>query len=116
TSDQHPWFQSARSSPDSPYRDWYVWSETAPSDRHQGMVFPGAQPTTWTFDRPAKLWYYHRSYKFQPDLNITNPEVRAEIKKICAFWLQLGVTGFRMDAVPVIIARHQHGRPGARTD
>ena len=76
TSDQHPWFQSARSSPDSPYRDWYVWSETAPSDRHQGMVFPGEQAETWSYDRTAKLWYYHRFYKFQPDLNITNPEVR----------------------------------------
>jgi maltose alpha-D-glucosyltransferase/alpha-amylase len=103
TSDQHPWFQSARSSPDSPYRDWYVWSETAPADRHQGMVFPGEQAETWSFDRTAKLWYYHRFYKFQPDLNIKNPQVKEEIKKICAFWLQLGVSGFRMDAVPFII-------------
>jgi maltose alpha-D-glucosyltransferase/alpha-amylase len=70
TSDQHPWFQSARSSPDSPYRDWYVWSGTAPPDRHQGMVFPGEQAETWTYDRTAKLWYYHRFYKFQPDLDI----------------------------------------------
>ena len=103
TSDQHPWFQSARSSPDSPYRDWYVWSETAPPDRHQGMVFPGEQAETWSFDRTAKQWYYHRFYKFQPDLNIKNPQVKEEIKKICAFWLQLGVSGFRMDAVPFII-------------
>ena len=73
TSDQHPWFQSARSSPDSPYRDWYVWSESAPPDRHQGMVFPGEQDETWSYDRTAKLWYYHRFYKFQPDLNIKNP-------------------------------------------
>jgi maltose alpha-D-glucosyltransferase/alpha-amylase len=103
TSDKHPWFQSARSSPDSPYRDWYVWSETAPADRHQGMVFPGEQAETWSFDRTAKQWYYHRFYKFQPDLNIKHPKVREEIKKICAFWLQLGVSGFRMDAVPFII-------------
>src|SRR3954462_5183793 len=81
TSDQHPWFQSARSSPDSPYRDWYVWSETEPSDRKQGMVCPGEQDETWTYDRTAKLWYYHRFYKFQPDLNIENPAVREEIKK-----------------------------------
>src|SRR5512133_2229787 len=98
TSDQHPWFKSARSSPDSPYRDWYVWSETAPSDRKQGMVFPGEQEETWTYDETAGAWYYHRFYNFQPDLNVTNPRVRAEIKKICSFWLQLGVTGFRMDA------------------
>ncbi|GIE27545.1 trehalose synthase [Actinoplanes italicus] len=116
TSDQHPWFQSARSSPDSPYRDWYVWSETAPSDRNQGMVFPGEQDETWTYDRTAKLWYYHRFYKFQPDLNIKNPEVRAEIKKICAFWLQLGVSGFRMDAVPFIIERTEPGDPTAPMD
>jgi maltose alpha-D-glucosyltransferase / alpha-amylase len=116
TSDQHPWFQSARSSPDSPYRDWYVWSETAPTDRHQGMVFPGEQATTWSFDRTAKLWYYHRFYKFQPDLNITNPEVRAEIKKICAFWLQLGVSGFRMDAVPFIIEETVPDQPNAVKD
>jgi maltose alpha-D-glucosyltransferase/alpha-amylase len=111
TSDQHPWFQSARSSPESPYRDWYVWSETAPPDRHQGMVFPGEQNETWSFDRTAKQWYYHRFYKFQPDLNIKNPQVREEIKKICAFWLQLGVSGFRMDAVPFIIEETVAGDP-----
>jgi maltose alpha-D-glucosyltransferase/alpha-amylase len=116
TSDKHPWFQSARSSPDSPYRDWYVWSETAPTDRHQGMVFPGEQGETWTFDRTAKLWYYHRFYKFQPDLNIKNAAVREEIKKICAFWLQLGVAGFRMDAVPFIIEETEPGNPNSPKD
>ncbi|MEU4426292.1 alpha-amylase family protein [Actinoplanes sp. NPDC024001] len=116
TSDQHPWFQSARSSPDSPYRDWYVWSETEPADRKQGMVFPGEQAETWTYDRTAKLWFYHRFYKFQPDLNIKNPAVREEIKKICSFWLQLGVAGFRMDAVPFIIEETQPGDPTAPMD
>ncbi|MBU2661900.1 alpha-amylase family protein [Actinoplanes bogorensis] len=116
TSDQHPWFQSARSSPDSPYRDWYVWSETEPSDRKQGMVFPGEQDETWSYDRTAKLWFYHRFYKFQPDLNINNPEVREEIKKICAFWLQLGVAGFRMDAVPFIIEQTEPGNPDSPKD
>ena len=91
TSDEHPWFVSARSSPDSPYRDWYVWSKTEPADRKQGMVFPGEQDETWTYDETAGAWYYHRFYKFQPDLNVTNPRVRAEIKKICSFWLQLGL-------------------------
>ncbi|SDT77104.1 alpha-amylase family protein [Actinoplanes derwentensis] len=116
TSDQHPWFQSARSSPDSPYRDWFVWSETEPADRNQGMVFPGEQDETWSYDRTAKLWYYHRFYKFQPDLNINNPEVREEIKKICAFWLQLGVAGFRMDAVPFIIEQTEPGNPSSPMD
>ena len=116
TSDQHPWFQSARSSPDSPYRDWYVWSETAPPDRRQGMVFPGEQSETWSYDQTAKLWYYHRFYKFQPDLNIKNPEVREEIKKICVFWLQLGVSGFRMDAVPFIIEETEPGEANPPKD
>jgi maltose alpha-D-glucosyltransferase/alpha-amylase len=116
TSDQHPWFQSARSSPDSPYRDWYVWSETAPPDRRQGMVFPGEQDVTWSYDQTAKQWYYHRFYKFQPDLNIKNPQVREEIKKICAFWLQVGVSGFRMDAVPFIIEEMEPGEPNPPKD
>jgi len=103
TSDQHPWFQSARSDPNSPYRDWYVWSKEEPADRKEGMVFPGEQKETWTYDRTAKAWYYHRFYDFMPDLNIANPEVKAEIKRIAAFWIQLGVAGFRMDAAPFVI-------------
>jgi len=109
TSDQHPWFVSARSSPDSPHRDWYVWSETEPPDRHQGMVFPGEQYETWTYDRTAKAWYYHRFYDFEPDLNTANPAVWQEVKKIVGFWTQLGVAGFRMDAAPFII---EHTVPG----
>ncbi len=103
TSDQHPWFQSARGSPDSPYRDWYVWSEAEPPDRFEGMVFPGEQKETWTWDTEAKQWYYHRFFDFQPDLNWSNPRVRREVKKIIAFWLQLGVSGFRVDAAPFIL-------------
>jgi maltose alpha-D-glucosyltransferase/alpha-amylase len=116
TSDQHPWFQSARSSPDSPYRDWYVWSDEAPADRHQGMVFPGEQDETWSYDRKARSWYYHRFYRFQPDLNIRNPRVREEIKRICAFWLQLGVSGFRIDAAPFIIEQTEPGVPEGKKD
>lgn len=116
TSDQHPWFQSARSSPDSPYRDWYIWSDEQPPDRHQGMVFPGEQHETWSYDRTAKAWYYHRFYRFQPDLNTANPEVRAEIAKIVSFWLQLGVSGFRIDAVPFIIEHTEPGRPNPPKD
>ncbi|KOX08719.1 alpha-amylase family protein [Micromonospora profundi] len=116
TSDEHPWFQSARSSPDSPYRDWYLWSDQEPADRHQGMVFPGEQNETWTYDRTAKAWFYHRFYKFQPDLNVSNPQVRAEIKKIMSFWLQLGVSGFRMDAVPFIIELTEPGNPKSPKD
>ncbi|RKN18004.1 trehalose synthase [Micromonospora musae] len=116
TSDEHPWFQSARSSPDSPYRDWYVWSEQEPPDRKQGMVFPGEQKETWSYDRTAKAWYYHRFYRFQPDLDMANPAVRAEVKKIMSFWLQLGVSGFRMDAVPFIIELTEPGNPNSPKD
>ena len=103
TSDQHPWFLSARSDPKSKYRDWYVWSKKRPRDWNKGMVFPGVQKTTWSFDPVARLWYHHRFYDFQPDLNTQNPEVRAEIKRIMGFWLELGVSGFRVDALPFVI-------------
>jgi maltose alpha-D-glucosyltransferase/alpha-amylase len=104
TSDQHPWFREARRDPDSKYRDWYVWSKKRPANINEGVVFPGVQKTTWTRDEVANLWYFHRFYDFQPDLNTSNPEVQAEILKIMGFWLQLGVSGFRMDAVPFVIS------------
>ena len=104
TSDRHPWFQQARSDPNSKYRDWYVWSDKKPPQAHTGMVFPGVQKSTWTYDKIARAWYFHRFYNFQPDLNTSNPHVQAEILKIMGFWIQLGVVGFRMDAVPFVIA------------
>jgi maltose alpha-D-glucosyltransferase/alpha-amylase len=104
TSDQHAWFQEARRDPTSKYRDWYVWSKKRPAEANQGMVFPGVQKTTWSHDSVAKAWYFHRFYDFQPDLNTSNPAVQAEILKIMGFWIQLGVSGFRMDAVPFVIS------------
>jgi maltose alpha-D-glucosyltransferase/alpha-amylase len=104
TSDAHPWFRQARASKDSPYRDWYVWSDKKPANANKGMVFPGVQKSTWTHDKEAKAWYFHRFYDFQPDLNTSNPQVQAEILKVMGFWIQLGVSGFRMDAVPFVIA------------
>lgn len=105
TSDQHPWFLDARSNPQSRYRDWYVWSKRQPSNAKDGMVFPGVQKSTWSYDAQAKMWYFHRFYQFQPDLNTANPHVQAEMLKIMGFWLQMGVSGFRMDAVPFVISR-----------
>jgi maltose alpha-D-glucosyltransferase/alpha-amylase len=105
TSDKHPWFQEARSDPKSKYRDWYVWSKRKPKDANAGVVFPGVQKSTWNYDKEARSWYFHRFYDFQPDLNTSNPEVQAEILKIMGFWIQLGVSGFRMDAVPFVIAK-----------
>lgn len=104
TSDRHPWFVEARSSKTSRTRDWYVWSDKKPASADKGMVFPGVQKSTWTRDKESGAWYFHRFYDFQPDLNTSNPEVQAEILKIMGFWIQLGVSGFRMDAVPFVIA------------
>src|SRR4051812_46588863 len=104
TSNEHPWFKEARRDPKSKYRDWYVWSDKKPPHAHEGMVFPGVQKSTWSYDKEARAWYFHRFYNFQPDLNTSNLEVQAEILKIMGFWIQLGVSGFRMDAVPFIIA------------
>jgi maltose alpha-D-glucosyltransferase/alpha-amylase len=104
TSNEHPWFQEARRDPNSKYRDWYVWSKKKPRNSHKGMVFPGVQKSTWTYDKVARAWYFHRFYDFQPDLNTSNPHVQAEILKIMGFWIQLGVSGFRMDAVPFVIS------------
>ena len=103
TSDQHPWFRQARDRA-SPLHDWYVWSDRKPARADTGMVFPGVQKSTWSYDREAKAWYFHRFYDFQPDLNTSNPQVQAEILKIMGFWIELGVSGFRMDAVPFVIS------------
>ncbi len=103
TSVDHPWFQDSRKSEASRYRDWYVWSKKKPKNIHEGMVFPGYQDAVWSYDKVAKAWYLHRFYEHQADLNIANKEVREEIDKIMGFWLQLGVSGFRIDAVPFLI-------------
>ncbi|MFD2247432.1 alpha-amylase family protein [Pontibacter ruber] len=103
TSDQHPWFQEARNGKGSRYYDWYVWSEEKPSNWDEGMVFPGVQKATWTYDKKAGAYFFHRFFEHQPDLNMDNPEVRAEVYKIMGFWLELGVAGFRVDAVPFIL-------------
>jgi maltose alpha-D-glucosyltransferase/alpha-amylase len=109
TSNRHPWFQAARRDPDSRYRNWYVWSKSRPSNWNTGMVFPGVQKSTWTRDPAAGQYYFHRFYDFQPDLDTSNPEVRREITRIMGYWLQLGVSGFRMDAVPFLIEKKGAG-------
>ena len=110
TSDEHPWFRSARADRYSPYRDWYVWSDTEPPDRFEGQAFPGVESETWTYDDQGGAWYRHRFYSFEPDLNTENPAVRAEIGKIVGSWVRLGVSGFRIDAAPFVI---EPKRPGA---
>ena len=103
TSNQHPWFQEARRDRKSKYHDYYIWADKKPKDAQEGMVFPGVQKTTWTKDPVAGRYYFHRFYDFQPDLNTQNPYVQEEIRKIMGFWLELGVSGFRMDAMPFVI-------------
>ena len=103
TSDQHPWFRSARSSRESPYRDFYVWRDEPPEDGPQGLVFPDAEDSNWAWDEEAGQYYLHRFYSHQPDLDITNPKVRDEIAKVVGFWLELGLSGFRIDAVPFLL-------------
>jgi maltose alpha-D-glucosyltransferase/alpha-amylase len=110
TSVDHPWFRSACADPDSPYRDWYVWSDTEPEDRWTGAVFPGAEDSVWTFQEEAGRWYRHRFYASEPDLNTDNPAVREEFRKILGFWLRLGVAGFRVDAAPFVIESRQQRR------
>jgi len=106
TSNEHPWFEEARRNPDSQYRDWYLWSKRRPAGWNKGMVFPGVQKAVWTRDPVAKAYYHHRFYDFQPDLNMDNAHVRAEVRRIMGYWLQLGVDGFRVDAVPFILESH----------
>ncbi|WP_353987533.1 alpha-amylase family protein [Ruicaihuangia caeni] len=100
TSDQHPWFKESRKSRDNPYRDFYVWRATEPPDTSEQVVFPDQEDSIWTKDDRTGEWYLHHFYSHQPDLNVANPAVRDEILRTIGFWLELGVDGFRVDAVP----------------
>ncbi|HEV2782806.1 MAG TPA: alpha-amylase family protein [Actinophytocola sp.] len=111
TSDRHPWFQSARSSRESPYRDWYVWQDEPPPGADKGIVFPDKEKSIWTYDERAGQYYLHRFYKHQPDLNVANPAVRDEIARVMGFWLELGLSGFRVDGVPFLL--ETQGSPDA---
>jgi trehalose synthase len=113
TSDAHPWFKSARRSKDDPYRDYYVWSPTEPKSSPKDVVFPDQEDSLWERDPKTNEWYLHHFYKHQPDLNIANPVVQEEISRVLGFWLELGVSGFRVDAVPFLFAKDAApGTPG----
>jgi maltose alpha-D-glucosyltransferase / alpha-amylase len=105
TSDQHPWFQEARSSRENPKRDWYVWSDT--DTRYQGVriIFVDTEMSNWAWDPISKSYYWHRFFNHQPDLNYDNPAVREAMWEVMKFWLDIGVDGFRLDAVPYLIER-----------
>jgi maltose alpha-D-glucosyltransferase/alpha-amylase len=105
TSDQHPWFQEARRSRDDPRRDWYVWSDTDELYKNVRIIFTDTELSNWAWDPISKQYYWHRFFSHQPDLNFDNPAVREEVWKAMQFWRDLGVDGFRMDAVPYLIER-----------
>ena len=105
TSDQHPWFKEARSSHDNPKRDWYVWSET--DTRYEGVpiIFVDTETSNWAWDPTSKSYYWHRFFSHQPDLNFDNPAVIEALWEVMRFWLEMGVDGFRFDAVPYLVER-----------
>ena len=103
TSVEHPWFRSARQSVDAPFRDFYVWRADEPPDTSAQVVFPDQETGIWTRTEETGEWYLHMFYKEQPDLNVANPRLRDEVVKIMGFWLQLGLDGFRVDAVPFFL-------------
>jgi maltose alpha-D-glucosyltransferase/alpha-amylase len=105
TSDQHPWFQAARSDPNSPYRDWYVWSDTNQKYQDARIIFLDTEPSNWTWDATAGAYFWHRFFSHQPDLNYDNPAVREAMLDVVRYWLSMGMDGFRLDAVPYLYER-----------
>jgi maltose alpha-D-glucosyltransferase/alpha-amylase len=105
TSDQHPWFQASRSNHNSPYHNYYVWSDTNQQYQDARIIFVDSEPSNWTWDETAGQYYWHRFYASQPDLNYDNPKVQEEMIRIARFWLELGIDGFRADAVPYLFER-----------
>ena len=105
TSDQHPWFREAISSPDSPKRDWYVWSDTPDRYKEARVIFTDTEKSNWTWSEQAQSFYWHRFFSHQPDINYDNPQVHDAMLAVVDFWLGLGVDGFRVDAVPYLYER-----------
>lgn len=105
TSDEHPWFQAARTDRNSPFRDFYVWSDSDRKYRDARIIFVDTETSNWAWDEVAQQFYWHRFYSFQPDLNFDNPAVRVEMLNIMKFWLDLDLDGFRADAVPYLFER-----------
>jgi len=105
TSDQHPWFIESRKSKDNPYRDYYVWSDN--NEKYEGVriIFVDTEPSNWTYDETSGQYYWHRFYASQPDLNYDNPEVADKMLEVIRFWLDMGIDGFRADAVPYLFER-----------
>ena len=105
TSDQHPWFQSARQSKESPTRDYYVWSDSDDKYADARIIFLDTEQSNWTYDEAAGQYFWHRFFHHQPDINWDNPQVREEMFRVVDFWLEMGIDGFRADAIPYLIER-----------
>lgn len=105
TSDQHPWFLAARTHRNSPYREYYVWSDTDQKYQEARIIFLDTEPSNWTWDEVAGQYYWHRFFASQPDLNYDSPAVQAEMLNIIQYWLELGIDGFRADAIPYLFER-----------
>lgn len=105
TSDQHPWFQEARKSPDSPYHNYYIWSDNDKKYADVRIIFKDTERSNWTWDFVANAYYYHRFFSHQPDLNYDNPAVQKAIWEVMRYWLDMGIDGFRCDAVPYLYKR-----------
>jgi maltose alpha-D-glucosyltransferase/alpha-amylase len=105
TSDQHPWFQESRNDPDGPYGDFYVWSDTDDLYSEARIIFVDTETSNWTWDPVRQQYFWHRFYSHQPDLNFDNPKVHDAMKDALAFWLDMGIDGFRLDAVPYLFER-----------
>jgi maltose alpha-D-glucosyltransferase/alpha-amylase len=105
TSSDHPWFQSSRTDPDGPYGDWYVWSDSNEPWQEARIIFLDSEPSNWTWDPVRGQYYWHRFFSHQPDLNYDNPEVQRAMLDVLRFWLDLGIDGFRMDAIPYLYER-----------
>jgi maltose alpha-D-glucosyltransferase/alpha-amylase len=105
TSDEHPWFQESRKGQGNPKSDWYVWTDDPALYSGTRIIFTDTESSNWTFDHVRGQYYWHRFFSHQPDLNFDNPEVRDEMKRVIRFWLELGIDGFRMDAIPYLFER-----------
>jgi maltose alpha-D-glucosyltransferase/alpha-amylase len=105
TSDAHPWFQASRSDPDGPYGDFYVWSDTDDKYAEARIIFVDTEASNWTYDPVRGQYYWHRFFTHQPDLNYENPRVQDAMMEVLRFWLDLGIDGFRLDAVPYLYER-----------
>ena len=108
TSDQHPWFQASRSDPDGPYGDFYVWSDTDDKYTDARIIFVDTETSNWTFDPIRRQFFWHRFFSHQPDLNFENPAVHEAMFEVVRFWMDLGIDGFRLDAVPYLYEEEGH--------